>query len=189
MLHPDIQFIPRKKAGELAMKKKIDLEAVIEFIKIINSSEFKYKDELVFYILLTCATGIRAAELSNIKFINIDEIEVSAMKLRSGSKFTGNIKLSKETQHNLSSALSKAKSNRSDFPTVNTVNIHSKRYFGESHLPFHQIHKTYITHYNQQMIEQFYEREHSHWLIANPDENLLIRPQIKLKTFNKGSKL
>lgn len=131
------------------MKKKLDLEAVIEYIKIINRSEFKYKDELVFYIVLTSVTGIRAANLESFKFINIDEIEVSAKKLRSSRKYTCNIKLSKEIQHNLSNALSKAKSNRSDFPTPNTVNFYSKRYFGESHLPLHQIREIYISHLNQ----------------------------------------
>lgn len=173
------------------MKKKIDLEAVFEFIKIINSSEFEYKDELVFYIFLTTTTGIRAADLDKFKFINIDEIEVSAKKLRSCSKFTGNIKLSKETQHNLHGVLSKAqlKLSRSDFPTTRKINSSAKRYFKCSHLSLIQICKAYITHYNQQMIDQFYEREHRHWLIEKPDLLTSNRSPLKLKTFNKESKL
>ncbi|MBZ2161610.1 hypothetical protein [Alteromonas stellipolaris] len=164
------------------MKKKLDLEAVFEFIKIINSSEFKYKDELVFYIFLTLKTGMRAAHFNNFRLISKNEIEVSGTneKTFETSKYNHKIKLSKNEQKDLSCALSKAKGYRSDFPPVNTVDIHSKRYFGESHLPLHQIRKAYISH--------LYEREQMRRIMTNPDLIFSISSQINLKAFNKESK-
>ena len=173
------------------MKKKIDLEAVFNFIKILHSSEFEYKDELIFYIFLTFETGMRAAHLSNFRFISDSEINVS-QTLKKEFIITGRIiKLSKETQHNLHGVQSKAqlKLSRSDFPTTRKINSSAKRYFKCSHLSLIQICKAYITHYNQHMIDQFYEREQRHWLIEKPDLLTSNRSPLKLKTFNKESKL
>lgn len=172
------------------MKKKIDLEAVFNFIKILHSSEFEYKDELVFYIFLTFETGMRAAHLSNFRFINDSEIKVS-QTLKKEFTSTGRIiKLSKETQHNLHSVLSKAQlqHSRSDFPSALKVNASAKRYFNGSHLSLEQIRKAYIFHYKQRLIERFYEREHRRWLISDPNLISSIRSQNKLKAFNKESK-
>lgn len=172
------------------MKTKINLETVFDFIKILHSSDFEYKDEFIFYIFLTLKTGIRAAHLSNFRLINNNEIEVSGIneKTFETCKYNHKIKLSKNEKKGLSCALSKAKGYRSDFPTVNTVNIHSKRYFREFHLPLHQIRKAYISHHKQQIIEQLYEREKMRRIMTNPDLISSIRSQINLKAFNKESK-